>query len=206
MHSPEVLAFSVRNPIPRRQNKKRLPPEAHQWKSPFRRSGFKIRFSPFMHLAGYEYYFEDLLMVWHYEPGNKDALTVCQKKHKDKNGKWHYSKGWKWHFWHWKVSPSILYKWRRRLFTRCAECGGASVRGNPVNVSNGGWDGGPKVPIWCGEVHLFHSACISKVTKQHHAHDPKGCYNCSGASSFDYNRKKAYDKNLRKFIFGDAAK
>lgn len=198
MHSPEVLVFSIRSPFPsmRRKVKEGNP----RWRSPFRRRGFKFRFSPFMTLAGYEFYFQDWVMVWHYEPGGRDALTVCRDRYKNKKGEWKYTNGWKWHFWHWKITPSLLYKWRRYLFTRCAECGGPSRKGNVVNVSNGGWDGGPKVPLWCGEVHLFHSECLSKLNKRHHEHDPRGCYACSGKASFEYNRNKPKREASRRIV------
>lgn len=71
-----------------------------------------------------------------------------------------------------------------------------------VNHSDAGWYGGPKVPIWCGEVHLYHSECLSKKNKRLHEHDPKGCYACSGSASFEYNRLKAYNNNLKNALFG----
>lgn len=151
MHSPEVLAFRIKSPF---------------WRTTKLHSGFKRR------------YHGSLIEIWHIEPNNADALTVCQKRYKDKNGNWHYSKGWKWHFWHWQVSPSILYKWRRYLFTRCAYCGGPSRKGNVVNVSDGGWDGAPKTPLWCGEIMLYHSKCHSIVSNNRHLHDPNKCYVC----------------------------
>lgn len=151
MHSPEVLA--------------------HRIKSPFWRT---LKFA-----NGKSHRVHDsIIEIWHIEPNGADALTICQKRYKDKDGKWHYSKGWKWHFWHWQISPSILYKWRRRLFTRCAECGGPSRKGHLVNHSNAGWDGAPKTPLWCGEIKLYHSECLAKVSKQAHHHDPRNCYQC----------------------------
>ena len=204
MHSPEVLAFHIRSPFPTRMNKKKLPPEAQQWKSPFYWSkGRGLRFSPFMHLAGREFHFEDIAMIWHIEPGGKDALTVCERRWKDAEGKWHYSKAWRWHIWHWQVSPSLLYKWRRRLFTRCAYCGGPSRKGSVVNVSDGGWDGAPKTPLWCGEIQLYHSKCHAIISNNRHRHDPRGCYGCSGKASFEFNRRQRNgSRELAKRLFG----
>lgn len=197
MHSPEVLVFSIRSPFPsmRRKVKEGNP----RWKSPFRRHGFKFRFSPFMTLAGYEYYFDSWVDVWHIEPGGADSGTICRTKwYKDRHGRDRAKKPWKWHFWHYKISPSLLYKWRRWLFTRCAECGGPSRKGNVVNHSDGGWHDRWKVPLWCGEVHLYHSECLSKKSKRLHEHDPRGCYSCSGKAAFEYNRNKPKrDENRR---------
>ena len=179
MHSPEVLAFRVKSPF---------------WRTLKFATGKKHR----VHSS--------IIEVWHIEPGNKDALTVCQKRYKDKKGEWHYSKGWKWHFWHWQVSPSILYKWRRQLFTRCAECGGPSRKGNVVNHSDQGFGGSVKTPLWCGEVHLFHSECLSKITKarndQLHNHEKASCYTCSGKDSFKINRNKKPAAKIAGELFG----
>lgn len=183
MHSPEVLAFSILSPFPKitKRTKSRVT---------------SIKFgSHFWYIGDYELYFESLVDVWHMEPDGKDALTICEKRWKDKDGKWHYSKAWRWHFWHYKVSPSILYKWRRRLFTRCAECGGPSRKGHVVNHSDNGWYGGPKMPLWCGEINIYHSECMAKMSKRRHDgihdHEKANCYNCSGAASFRLNRNKA---------------
>lgn len=201
MHSPEALAFSIRSPFPSMRRKVR--DDQPQWKSPIRHvRGLKFRVSPFMTLAGYEYYFDSWVDVWHMEPGGADSGTICKTKwYKDRQGRDRAKQTWRWHFWHYKVSWSLIYKWRRYLFTRCAECGGPSRKGHMVNHSDAGWYGGPKVPIWCGEVHLYHSECLSKKNKRHHEHDPRGCYQCSGKSSFEYNRNKAYKQRLFSSLF-----
>jgi hypothetical protein len=203
MHSPEALAFSIRSPFPsmRRKVKEGNP----RWKSPIRHvRGLKFRYSPFMTLGGYEYYFDSWVDFWHMEPGGADSGTVCKTKWwKDKQGNQRGRQTWKWHFWHYKVSWSLIYKWRRHLLTRCAECGGPSRKGHVVNHSDAGWYGGPKVPIWCGEVHLYHSECLSKKSKRLHEHDPRGCYACSGKASFEFNRKQRNgSKELAKRLFG----
>lgn len=206
MHSPEALAFSIRSPFPsmRRKIKDGNP----KWKSPIRHvRGLKFRFSPFMTLAGYEYYFDSWVDVWHIEPNGADSGTICKTKwYKDKQGNQRGRQTWKWHFWHYKVSWSLLYKWRRWLFTRCAECGGPSRKGNMVNHSDAGWYGAPRVPLWCGEIKLYHSECLSKVSKQRHelihTHEKATCWTCSGKSSFAAKRKQAASKKVAKELFG----
>lgn len=197
MHSPEVLAWSVYRPWPtiRKQSHRANAPK---WQLPIRKRKGRLSFymSHFGYFNGYELYWPSIIDVWHMEPGGRDALTVCRDRYKNKKGEWKFTNGWKWHFWHYKVSWSFIYGWRRRLLTRCAECGGPDRKGNRVNVSNGGWDGRPKVPIWCGEVHLFHSECLSKLNKRHHDHDPRGCYACSGKASFDFKRQAATQHKL----------
>lgn len=195
MHSPETLAFSIRSPFPSMRRKIR-DDQYPKWQSPIRYvKGRGLRYSPFMRIAGYEFYFDSWVDVWHMEPNGADSLTICRDRITDTDGKFvRWSHAWKWHFWHYKVSPSLLYKWRRRLFTRCAECGGPSRKGNVVNHSDGGFGGRPKTPLWCGEVHLFHADCLSKLTKQRqeqlHNHEKESCYFCSGAASFKINRAK----------------
>lgn len=184
MHSPEVLAFSIYRPWPKIHTKA-MRPNTPRWQLSIRWSkGHGLRISHFAYFNGVELYWPSIIDVWHMEPGGKDALSVCQKVEKDENGTWHYSKGWQFHFWHYKISWSFIYGWRRWLFTRCAECGGASRKGHVVNVSSGGWDGNAKTPLWCGEIKLFHSECYSQVSKQTHRHDPAKCYACSGDAAF----------------------
>lgn len=180
MHSPEVLAFRVKSPF---------------WRTLKFANGTKRR----VH--------DSIIEIWHIEPGNKDALTVCRDRITDKDGKFvRFTNGWKWHINHWKISPNILYKWRRRLFTRCAECGGPSRKGNVVNHSDQGFGGHAKTPLWCGEVHLFHSECLSKITKarneQLHNHEKATCYTCSGKASSKINRNKKPATTVAKELFG----
>lgn len=196
MHSPEVLAFSIRSPFPSMKRKIR-DDQFPKWQSPIRYvKGRGFRYSPFMRIAGYEFYFDSWVDVWHMEPNGADSLTVCKNRVLDADGKFvRFSTAWKWHFWHYKVSPSLLYKWRRYLFTRCAECGGPSRKGNMVNHSDGGWYGAPKTPLWCGSIKVYHAECLSKVSKARHDlihnHEKESCYVCSGAASFKINRGKA---------------
>lgn len=194
MHSPEVLAFSIWRPWPT-IHKKPLGRNNPKWALPIRRrvdGSFFI--SRFAYVNGVELYWPSLIDVWHMEPGGKDALTVCERRWKDKAGKWHFSKAWRWHIWHWHVAPVFIYNIRRRLLTRCAECGGPDRKGHRVNVSNGYQRN--KVPIWCSEQGLYHSECAAKNRERHHHHDPRGCYACSGSSSFEFKRQNAIQHKL----------
>lgn len=189
MHSPEVLVGSILNPIPRitKRTKSRVT---------------SIKFgSHFWYIGDYELYFPSLIDIWHIEPHGADALTICKDRIRDKDGKFvRWSNAWKWHFWHYKINFVFLHTWRRRLLTRCAECGGASRKGNVVNHSFGGYRA--KVPFYIGEQGLYHSECMAKVSKQQHEHDPRGCYACSGKASFEYNRNKKSSRNIAKELFG----
>lgn len=205
MHSPEVLAFSIRSPFPSMRRK--VNEGSKRWKSPITHvKGLKFRYNPFMTLAGYEFYFDSWVDVWHMEPGGADALTVCKNRITDENGKFvRWSHAWKWHFWHYSVKFSLLYKWRRWLFTRCAECGGASRKGHMVNFSDGGWYGSPKTPLWCGEIQLYHSECFEKMNKRRyesiHQHVKDRCYACVGKDAFKLP-KPTEAMRVAKMLFG----
>lgn len=190
MHSPEVLAFSILRPWPKitKRTKSRV-------------TSIKLG-SHFWYIGDYELYFPSLIDVWHIEPGGADALTVCKDRIRDKDGKFvRWSHTWKWHFWHYKVSWTFIYGWRRRLLTRCAECGGPSRKGNVVNHSFGG--NRVKVPLYIGEQGLYHSKCMSEVSKRMHEHDPRGCYACSGKASFEFKRRqRSSSTELAKRLFG----
>lgn len=197
MRSPEVLAFSIVRPWPQ-ISKQPMRRNSPKWRLPIvRRDDGSFYISRFAYANGYELFFPSMFDIWHIEPGGMDSGTVCKHRVNDTAGKFvRWSKAWKWHVWHWQISPVFIYDIRRRLLTRCAECGGADRKGNRVNHSDGGFGGRPKVPIWCGEVHLFHADCLAKLSKQRHTHDPRGCYACSGATSFDFNRRDAMPHTL----------
>jgi len=57
----------------------------------------------------------------------------------------------------WKLQVHLAQALRRWALTRCAWCGGRSVKGDPVNVSHQ-WDG-PRGRWWRGEPGLFHHDC-----------------------------------------------
>lgn len=180
MHSPEVLAHSIHNPIPKRMQ--RIQPHQYpKFELPLRRrSDGSWYTAPFMRAFGYEWYFESIIDIWHMEPHGKDSLTVCRDRIVDADGKFvRWSHAWKWHINHWKVSPTIVYKWRRKLLTRCNECGGRSKKGNVVNHSTGNR---VETPWWCAEYGLYHSECASKVIDRGHHHDPQTCWKCTHKS------------------------
>lgn len=149
MHDPEVVAFSIRRPYP--EKPRRVRETAPQWRWQMHRRPIYV--SPFVTLAGREFYFPDLVTVWHREPHSEDALQgECRGTR------------WKWHVHHWKLQWTFLQSWRRRLLTRCEWCGGRSTKRDVVNFSHQ-WDG-PKQPLWRGERGLFHRDC-STVERAH---------------------------------------
>lgn len=116
-------------------------------------------YTAFWRLAGRDFYWPPLLVIWHVEPGGHDGLTVCSRRYQDKHGKWHYTKGWRWHVHHWKLQVPPLQHARRSLLTRCAWCGGKSRNGDPVNCGRG-WHA-ERSRWWQGEPGLYHSDCLS---------------------------------------------
>lgn len=111
----------------------------------------------FWRLAGRDFYWPSLITVWHVEPRGRDALTECSRRYQDRDGGWHYTKGWRWHVWHWRIQVRPLQKLRRNLLTRCEWCGGRSRKDDVVNHSQQ-WDG-EHSPWWRGERGLFHGDC-----------------------------------------------
>jgi len=104
-----------------------------------------------------------MVVAWHREPHGRDSGEVCKHyiRHQEPDGSW---KGrpvsaWKWHVHHYRIQVPPLQGLRRSLLTRCAWCGGRSVKGNPVNVSHQ-WDG-PRGHWWRGEPGLYHCDCSS---------------------------------------------
>lgn len=157
MHSPEVLAFSIRRPWPVvSESARRNPP---RWQSIIHRRDDGSRFlSPFAYVAGKELFFPSLIDVWHIEPGGHDSLTVCRNRVVDSDGEFvRWSHAWKWHLNHWQIRFCFVYAWRRRLLTRCNRCGGRSTKRHMVNHSDS-WHI-PKTPLWRGETHLHHGRC-----------------------------------------------
>ena len=131
MHDPDVVAFTIRRPWPRRR---RTLPGRRYW--------------------------PPLVTVWHREPRGHDAGTVCR----------HYDRvtcrvlhGWRLHIWHYHLQIHPLQALRRWALTRCAWCGGRSVKGDRVNFSQ--WDREPG-RWWWGEQGLFHHDC-SAVESAH---------------------------------------
>lgn len=165
MHSPEVLAFSIKRPWPevRKQPHRRNAP---RWQSVWHRRDDGSHFlTPFAYVAGRELYFPSAIDIWHMEPGGHDSLTICKNKVVDSDGKFvRWSHAWKYHFWHWHITVVFLYAWRRQLLTRCNVCGGRSTKKNPVNHSDSWYP--PKTPFWRGETHLHHGGCTSEAERR----------------------------------------
>ncbi|MEU1478928.1 hypothetical protein [Streptomyces sp. NPDC005760] len=156
MHDPMTVAFEIRSPWPKR---------AVWMTGQAARDGVRWRAGgAFWVLAGHGLYFPSLITVWHREPGSRDSLTVCGKRVQRKDGTWRYTRGWRWHIHHWRIQIPPLQLLRRRLLTRCAWCGGRSVKGDQVNISHqwnrarGHW--------WQGERGLFHQDC-SLIQRAH---------------------------------------
>lgn len=139
MHSPEVVAFEIRRPWPRRPSKARH--GGWRW-SP-----------PFVNIAGREFYFPSLVTVWHVEPHGEDALR----------GECKDAKHWQWHVHHWDIQWCFLQTWQRRLLSRCAWCGGRHTKRDPLNTGIGGWHS-ERTPLWRGERDIVHGDCYSVLS------------------------------------------
>lgn len=182
MRDPMTLAHRIVNPIPKVSKRRpSMADDARGWFNWTIRLHTKpypnLCISPFVYIGKYELYFESFIDIWHTDPKG-DAGPPC-----------HGRKFWKWHLHHLSISPSFWYNFRQKHITKCAWCGKKSSKElGRVNHSD--------------HRTVYHSACMSEKSREYHAHDPKGCYNCSGKSSFEYNRKKAYDQRLRHALFG----
>ncbi|MET7475102.1 hypothetical protein ABZT17_12175 [Streptomyces sp. NPDC005648] len=149
MHDPMTVAFEIRSPWPK--------PAVFMTEQAARTGTRWKAGGAFWVLAGRGLYFPSLITVWHREPGNRDALTVCGRRVQRSGGTWHRTRGWRLHVHHWRIQIPPLQALRRRLLTRCTWCGGSSLNSDQVNVSHqwnrarGHW--------WQGERGLFHMDC-----------------------------------------------
>ena len=160
MHDPLVVAFEIRRPWPRLDKHHNAKPGESRWKARYQWATWTRPWRGWMTfwtVAGWGLYWPSFITVWHYEPNGADALTVCRQRYKRDDGEWAYTKGWKWHVRHWRIQVSPLQDLRRRLLTKCEECG---RKGRP-NISHQ-WDG-ERGPWWRGERGLFHRECSSLV-------------------------------------------
>jgi hypothetical protein len=141
MHDPLTVAFEIRYPWPKH----------YTWKTEqAARTGARWKFDgAFWTIAGRGLYFPPLITVWHRDPSGYDDIT-CRGKQ------------WRLHIHHWRLQVHPLQNLRRWLLTRCAWCGGRSVKGDRVNVSHS-WDG-PRERWWRGEPGLFHADCSAVKT------------------------------------------
>jgi hypothetical protein len=184
MHDPLAVAFEIRRPWPQRTPMHAASDQSTRWRirlhhdhtpmctddPPHKGGAFPwwrpSSYSAFWRLAGRDYYWPPLIVVWHREPGGRDALTQCSRRVQRAGGTWHRTRTWRLHIHHWRLQFPPLQQLRRRLLTRCTWCGGRSVKGDPVNVSSQ-WDR-KRGHWWQGETGLFHSDC-SAVHSAHAA-------------------------------------
>lgn len=182
MHDPLTVAFEIRRPWPQHTPMRAANDQSIRWRirlhhehtahcdddPPHRDGAFPwwrpSSYSAFSRLAGRDYYWPPLITIWHREPGGRDGLTECGRVVQRSDGTWHRLRSWRFHIHHWHLQFPPLQQLRRRLLTRCAWCGGRSVKGDQVNVSHS-WDG-PRGRWWRGEPGLFHRDC-SAVKSAH---------------------------------------
>lgn len=138
MHDPLVVAFEIRRPWPRHDawKTKAAAKQGIRWKAG----------GAFWVVAGRGLYFPPLITVWHRDPSDYDS-TTCPTR----------GRAWRFHVHHWRLQVPALQALRRRLLTRCAWCGGRSVKGDRVNVSHS-WHGS-RGHWWQGEPGLYHRDC-----------------------------------------------
>lgn len=187
MHDPDVVAFQIRRPWPKRslmhdsvhhKRTKDLPrwtfrlhhectgctdgERARHGPNPF--PWWKPKsWTPFWTVAGRGYYWPGMITVWHREPGGRDSGEVCKHytRTQDEHGKWSTTMlhGWKFHLHHWKIQIGPLQTLRRWALTRCAWCGGRSRGKDQANISHQ-WNREPG-SWWRGETGLYHHDCSS---------------------------------------------
>jgi hypothetical protein len=143
MHDPLTGAFEIPRPWPR----------IDDWKTEqATRTGTRWKIGgAFWVVAGRGLFWPSLITVWHRDPSGFDDKTCRGKR-------------WRLHVHHWRLQIHPLQHLRRRLLTRCAWCGGRSIKGDSVNFSHS-WDG-PRARWWQGERGLFHSDC-SAIKRAH---------------------------------------
>lgn len=182
MHDPSTLAHRIVWIVPKITKRK---PSARddargwfQWTVRLRPFAKHNYISPFIYIGKYELYFSSFIEIWHTYPKG-DAGPAC-----------HGRKHWKWHIHHMRIAPSFWYDFRQKHITRCAHCGKKSSKElGRVNHSYG------------VRGVSYHSACMTAHSNAIHEHDPRGCYRCSGKSSFEFKRKQAYKRRLHNYLF-----
>jgi len=91
---------------------------------------------------------DSLFEVWHHDPSDYDS-TTCGRDYRSPS-----------HWQHWRIRVPAVQRLRRRLFQRCAECGGWSTRSNPVNIS-AGWDY-RDFKWWRSHPNVRHKECAAR--------------------------------------------
>lgn len=161
MHDPMVVAFEIRRPWPKRTKHSDANPGAPRWKARSQWATWRkpwAGWSAFWTIAGRGLYWPALITIWHVEPDGQDSLTVCRKRVRQPDGSWKYVGRWQLHVHHWKIQVHPLQHLRRRLLTRCEECG---RKGSPNHSRQWNDDRGP---WWKGERGLLHRQCSSLVS------------------------------------------
>lgn len=143
MHDPLTVAFQIRRPWPR----------TDAWKTRYAaKQGVRWQFrGAFTVFAGRGLYWPGMITVWHRDPSGYDS-TTCPIG----------GRAWRFHAHHWRIQILPFQHLRRRTLTRCAWCGGRSIKGDQVNVSHA-WDS-PHARWWQGEPGLFHRDCSAIKT------------------------------------------
>lgn len=160
MHDPMTVAHTIRRPWPSRP---RAVTRGPRWRVRFHHRPWWDPSDYYSHwrIAGREFYWPSLITIWHNEPGGRDSGDVCphRVRWQDESGKWRSKplRGWRWHVHHWSIQVHPFQNWRRRLLTRCEECG---RKGSP-NIGHQ-WDR-EKGPWWKGERGLYHRECSSLI-------------------------------------------
>lgn len=97
-----------------------------------------------------EGYRKTLVTIWHRDPELGGDDSSCWR---ERPSEW---RGWRWHFWHWRIQFHPIQALKRWLFSRCAGCGkGFPWDYSPVSLQ---WNGtGPR---WFrGEHAVYHHEC-----------------------------------------------
>lgn len=185
MHDPNVVAFNIRRPWPKREKMYDAKPGRPRWKIRYRHdechadcthgdrtlfpwwrpSSYRV----FWTLAGRGFYWPSLITVWHVEPNNRDSGEVCKHFRQTPTNPTRPtrpSSAWKWHVHHWRVQIHPLQALRRWALTRCEWCHGRSTKHDRVSISHQ-WDH-ESTPWWRGEKGLFHYDC-SSIENAHRA-------------------------------------
>lgn len=191
MHDPDVVAFTIRRPWPRRDSMPRGTATPRRWefrlhhscgswcedkqhrKNPF--PWWRPRsWTPFWTLAGRRIYWPDMITVWHREPGGADSGDVCKhyRRWQNADGKWDskITDGWRWHVWHWHIQVAPLQHLRRWALTRCEWCGGRSTKTHRVNFGTSWYPA--KTHWWQSAVGVMHHGCHSASTLGCHCDEP----------------------------------
>ncbi|MGW0821803.1 hypothetical protein [Streptomyces sp. NPDC002845] len=214
MHDPLTVAFEIRRPWPGRSPLPAADRLSVRWRMrlhhtctprcgedpPHRDGAFPwwrpSSYSSFWRLNGRDYHWPALITVWHREPGGRDGLTVCSKRVQRRDGTWRRTRGWQWHVHHWRLQLHPYQQLRRSFLTRCAWCGGRSVKGDRADISHQ-WNG-PRARWWQGERGLYHRDCSAIK----HAHST--CVCARPALDHDIYGKCARCNLFRPFGFTDA--